>query len=122
MPRAEKDELQNQAQNPKQRDGSENYPTKRCREQFRCVNKRYVCHDEKEKGQADVEDLHDRAVDARERGEVFLPMEDTPEEEVKDGKREMEDSAREEEGLRSAHAVDFNRLNSKATRSVAVPK
>lgn len=120
MPCAEKDELQDQAHNPKECDGGENCTTKRRGKQFRDVEERYISRYKKEKGQADVEYLHDRAVDTRERGEIFLPAEDAPEEEVKDSDGEMEDTAREEEGLRNAHAVDFNRLNTIAVNPAAM--
>lgn len=84
------------------------------------MEKRNVCHDEEHEGQAQVEDLHDGAVDARERSEVLLPAEDAPEKEMKDCNGKMENPAREEEGLRNSHAVDFNRLNTIAVNPVAM--
>lgn len=54
---------------------------------------RNVRHDEEQKRQAQVEDLHDRAVDTRQRRQVFLPVEDAPKEEMKNSECKMEGAA-----------------------------
>jgi hypothetical protein len=57
-----------------------------------------VRHDQKEEGQAEVEDLRYRAIDVRQRSQVFPPVEDTPKEKVEDCDGNMKDAACEKKG------------------------
>lgn len=63
---------------------------------------------------------NDRAVDVRERGEVFRPAEDASKEETTDCNGEMDDATRKEESSGNTHAVDFNRLNTTAVNPVGM--
>jgi len=54
---------------------------------------------EKNECEAEIENLHDRAVGEGQSREIYLPPEQTPEEEVKDRKSNVRDSAQENENL-----------------------
>ena len=90
VPGAEKIDLQQHPEKPEQRQSQQQRFPQSGGYQLNPVIERYICGNQKNIGQAKIQDLHNCTVNLRELCQRFIPGKYLPEKEVKNGQHDIE--------------------------------